>query len=209
MGITLKQLAYQSVKSKILDCSYEPGRILNEQQLCQELSISRTPVRDALSRLEQEGLVSILPKKGILVTPVQLSDIHRIFEVRMLIEPYTLRRYGDKVPLEELVRLKEALLAGEVDGRNYYQWDDRIHSLLLEALPNQYLQQTYSSTQAANTRFRILSGRVLPHRIEDTTREHLRILQACEEKNWEKAARAMESHLKKSRDAAVRMLMEA
>ena len=99
----LKQYAYEFIKKKILTCEYEPGRHLNEQQLCEAMgNISRTPVRDAVSRLEQEGLLNILPKKGILVSELRISDINRIFEVRMLLEPYVLRRYGSKQAADQL-----------------------------------------------------------------------------------------------------------
>ena len=64
------------------------GTFLNEEQLTTELSLSRTPVRDALGRLEQEGLLEIRPKCGILVRPLTLNDIDMTFEVRMLYEPY-------------------------------------------------------------------------------------------------------------------------
>lgn len=61
----LKTLAYKTIKQKIVTCEYAPGLYLNEEILTEELKISRTPIRDALSRLEQEGLIEIKPKKGL------------------------------------------------------------------------------------------------------------------------------------------------
>ena len=92
--INLKTLAYNTIRSKIVTCQYAPGTFLNEEQLTTELSLSRTPVRDALGRLEQEGLLEIRPKCGILVRPLTLNDIDMIFEVRMMYEPYVLTHYG-------------------------------------------------------------------------------------------------------------------
>ena len=106
---TRKQAAYEYIKKKILSCMYEPGVVMNEQTLCDELELSRTPVRDALSRLEQEGLVNIMPKKGFMVTALKLGDINHIYEVRLLLEPYALRRYGRRLDREELVRLRELM----------------------------------------------------------------------------------------------------
>ena len=60
----LKTFAYTSIKEKLLHCDYEPGSVLNETALCQELKISRTPIREALNRLSQENLIQVLPKKG-------------------------------------------------------------------------------------------------------------------------------------------------
>ena len=66
---SLKLQAYQYLKSRILSCEYAPRQFLNEQKLCAEMgNISRTPMRDALGRLEQEGLITILPKKGLMVS---------------------------------------------------------------------------------------------------------------------------------------------
>ena len=75
---------------------------LNEEQLTTELSLSRTPVRDALGRLEQEGLLEIRPKCGILVRPLTLNDIDMIFEVRMMYEPYVLTHYGANLSVSAL-----------------------------------------------------------------------------------------------------------
>ena len=62
----LKTFAYTSIKEKLLHCDYEPGSVLNETALCQELKISRTPIREALNRLSQENLIQILPKRAFL-----------------------------------------------------------------------------------------------------------------------------------------------
>ena len=66
----LKTLAYTAIRHKIITCEYAPGTFLNEERLTEELRLSRTPVRDALSRLEQEELIEIRPKRGIMVTPL-------------------------------------------------------------------------------------------------------------------------------------------
>ena len=65
--LSLKQMAYNSIKEKILNCQYMPNSFLNEDLLCEEFGVSRTPIRDALSRLEQEHLITIMPKKGFFV----------------------------------------------------------------------------------------------------------------------------------------------
>ena len=69
--LSLKLQAYQYLKTRILNCEYRPNEFLNEQKLCAEMgNISRTPMRDALGRLEQEGLITILPKKGLMVSGI-------------------------------------------------------------------------------------------------------------------------------------------
>ena len=92
--LSLKLQAYQYLKTKILNCEYRPNEFLNEQKLCAEMgNISRTPMRDALGRLEQEGLITILPKKGLMVSGITEEDVHSMFEMRLLVEPYALRTY--------------------------------------------------------------------------------------------------------------------
>ena len=78
--LSLKLQAYQYLKTKILNCEYRPNEFLNEQKLCAEMgNISRTPMRDALGRLEQEGLITILPKKGLMVSGITRKKIKRSF----------------------------------------------------------------------------------------------------------------------------------
>ena len=90
--LSLKLQAYQYLKTRILNCEYRPNEFLNEQKLCAEMgNISRTPMRDALGRLEQEGLITILPKKGLMVSGITEEDVHSMFEMRLLVEPYALR----------------------------------------------------------------------------------------------------------------------
>ena len=80
--LSLKLQAYQYLKTKILNCEYRPNEFLNEQKLCAEMgNISRTPMRDALGRLEQEGLITILPKKGLMVSGITEEDVHSMFEM--------------------------------------------------------------------------------------------------------------------------------
>ena len=101
--LSLKLQAYQYLKTKILNCEYRPNEFLNEQKLCAEMgNISRTPMRDALGRLEQEGLITILPKKGLMVSGITEDDVHSMFEMRLLVEPYALRTYGADIPHGEL-----------------------------------------------------------------------------------------------------------
>lgn len=100
----LKVQAYNTLKNKIVTCEYAPGSMLNEAQLATELGFSRTPIREAISILEMEGFLSIVPKKGILVTDILLSDIVQIFQARMEIEPITLKMAGPHMRKEEVMK---------------------------------------------------------------------------------------------------------
>ena len=91
MGNDLKNYAYNIMKEHLINCTYAPGSILNEAHLTAGLKLSRTPVREAVSRLESEGFVKVIPKKGIYVTDILLSDVLQIYQIRMEFEPTILR----------------------------------------------------------------------------------------------------------------------
>lgn len=206
----LKQFAYDFIKEKILTCKYAPGLHLNEQQLCEDMGgISRTPVRDALGRLEQEGLLNILPKKGIVISELRINDINRIFEVRMLLEPYTLSRYGNRLDSIRLKYFAQVMSDyTQVPPDSFYDLDDEFHAFLMSAMSNQYLIDTYRNISNMNQRLRVLSGSLVENRIADTFAEHMTIINACLLKDWETAADAMTSHLEASRVSTFQLIVE-
>lgn len=207
----LKQQAYEAIKSKILNCEYAPNELLNEQILCNELgSVSRTPVRDAIGRLEQEGLVSILPKKGIQVAPLNLVEINLIYEVRLLMEPYALLHYGNKIPQKDWAKFQKIInnpSKAQQNPHHFYDIDNQFHQRILDATENRYIISAFESTRNTNHRIRILSGNDIASRVEETFQEHRGIISACLEQDWEKAAQAMTTHLEHSRTAAFTLLI--
>ena len=86
-GKNLKQVVYEELKRRIVTCEILPGSMLTEETLCETLNASRTPVRDAVSRLEQENLLSIIPKKGIRVHRVSLNNVEELYVTRLFVEP--------------------------------------------------------------------------------------------------------------------------
>lgn len=199
---SLKLQAYQYLKAKILDCEYRPNEFLNEQKLCAEMgNISRTPMRDALGRLEQEGLITILPKKGLMVSGITEEDVHSMFEMRLLVEPYALRTYGSGIPREKLEEFNELMHHPE-RIEDFCKADDDFHELLMSTLPNKYLRSGYDRITGLNTRFRIMTGKVSMINQDQTCTEHLKILDAALAEDWDAAATALQEHLELARDKA-------
>ena len=158
--LSLKLQAYQYLKTKILNCEYRPNEFLNEQKLCAEMgNISRTPMRDALGRLEQEGLITILPKKGLMVSGITEDDVHSMFEMRLLVEPYALRTYGNEIPHQYLRNFAD-LMHNPDKIEDFCKADDDFHEMLMSTLPNKYLRAAYDRITGLNTRFRIMTGKV-------------------------------------------------
>lgn len=206
---SLKHLAYNTIKAKITSCEYAPDTWLNEEMLQDDLFISRTPIRDAISRLEQEGLVTIYPKKGIQVSSLSINDINMVFELRLLYEPYALLKYGQTIPYKTLMYYYEHFSDYEnLKNENAcYELDDAFHVDIINSVSNRYIQQSYSHIHAQNLRFRYLSGKASSMRLEQSSREHLLILAACLKKDWQKAAVEMENHLIHAKNASFDLIL--
>jgi len=206
---SLKLQAYNAIKKKIVSCEYAPNTLLNEELLREELHVSRTPIRDALSRLEQDGMITILPKKGIMVSGMSINDINMVFEVRLMYEPYALLNYGAKIPYSTLTHFYSLFsdpgsLAGDQD---FFQADDAFHAAIIHAMGNRYLRQSYDWIHDQNLRFRVMTGQASALRLEESTNEHLHILTACLKQDWQTAAQEMEKHLSASKNATFDLIL--
>lgn len=206
---TLKQQAYNIIKKKIITCEYPPNFLLNEEKLKDEIGASRTPIRDALSRLEQENLVRILPKKGIMVASLSIREINAIYEARMLVEPYAIEHYANKVEKERLEYFRKIFRDGKEIQERIYDVDDKLHIEFINAMDNEYFQAMYERIYYQNCRLRILSGVKSEKRIEETLQEHLKIINACLAEQWQDAAEAMREHLVCSKRASFMTIIES
>ena len=83
----LRDRVYQAIRAAILTCEFQPGQELREQILAERYRVSRSPIRDSLLRLEQEKLVTVLPRQGYRVNPISMSDVEDMFGLRLLVEP--------------------------------------------------------------------------------------------------------------------------
>lgn len=198
---SIQNEAYEHIKKKIMMCEYKPNQLLSESVLLEDLGCSRTPVREAIRRLEQEGLATVLPKRGIVVSGFTISDIKAIFEVRMLIEPYAVQTYGEALDQGELRRFLDLFQHWQEQREqlDFYQVDDEFHRTLISALPNEYLHDLYSRIQTQNVRLRVMSGELIASRLDRTMQEHGEIARVCLEKNWQLAAEKIKWHLECSR----------
>jgi len=205
----LRERAYTIIKQKILSCEYPPGSFINEISLLGEIGASRTPIREAMTKLENENLVQIIPKKGILVCNISLSEINDIYQTRKLIEPFIIRTQGgntDKNQLKEY-RSKYDEIINEKDFVKLIQFDDSFHHLLISNCRNKYLIQLLGLVYDQNVRIRVMAGKHT-RRLEDTYKEHLKILDFILDDELERAAEAMVEHLEKSQKAAFEYLYE-
>lgn len=213
---SLKQQAYNIIKNKIITCKYPPNFLLNEEKLKEEIGASRTPIRDALSRLEQEDLVRILPKKGIMVSSLSIREINSLYEARMLIEPYAIAHYVIDIAKERFQYYEQRIREmgqktrqGEELQDDIYDFDDQMHLEMINATENEYFKALYERISYQNQRLRILSGVKSKERLEETQREHIKIIEACLEERWTDAAEAMKEHLVCSKRASFAAMIES
>ena len=202
---SLKQIVYEDLKRQIIACEILPGAHLTEETLCERLKASRTPVRDAVSRLEQEQLLTIHPKKGIFVNTVSLANVSELFEARLRIEPYAVRYYGNRIRDDVYAECLAYFSAPRPRGREQYLRDDAFHWMFIEAAHNRYLAMFYSTVKDQVMRYRVLSA--LENRLVETNREHCEVARQCLRGNWSQAAEAMRAHIENSKIAILNYAM--
>lgn len=157
----LRDLVFEALKEAILSQKLRPGERLLENELADELGVSRTPIREAIRRLEQEGLVVMLPRKGAYVAGISLKDIHEVYEIRAALEALALELAAKYITDEELAELalqveeEEALTdAGRLNEIIFI--DSSFHDLIYQYARNNKLTQFVDILQEQFKRFRAL-----------------------------------------------------
>ena len=198
----LKNHTYCILKERLVNCIYPPGTLLNEAQLAADLGASRTPVREAISRLEMEGFVKIMPKKGIYVTDISLNDVLQIFQTRIEIEPIAVRLAAPHLPREELLAFCGKFKGEAPDIQNGIRLDTAMHLFIIEHCGNRYIIDMMHRIFDENTRG-IISSKQNQVQIHDARLEHLDILNRLLDKDTERAIALMQSHIENCRKAAL------
>ena len=205
-GKNLKQVVYEELKRRIVTCEILPGSMLTEGALCETLNASRTPVRDAVSRLEQENLLSIIPKKGIRVHRVSLNNVEELYVTRLFVEPQLVRAYGNRISDEIYCRFLNDFRRTDCTREELYAQDNEFHMIFPKASNNRFILTYYEIMSAQTMRYRILSDQ--DSRTDLSRQEHCEICIQCLRGNWEQAARAMRDHLESSKMAIINYVMQ-
>ncbi|MBR4798064.1 MAG: GntR family transcriptional regulator, partial [Oscillospiraceae bacterium] len=100
----LRTIVYRQLLEMIVSCKLAPGSFVNEDMLMEITGTSRTPVREAVQRLEEDRFVMVFPKRGIYVCELSTKGLREIFEIRRLIEPFIIRQYGMRIPRDDTAR---------------------------------------------------------------------------------------------------------
>lgn len=202
MSTSATDRAYEALKLEILHNRLPPGTPISHDTIATQLQISRTPVREAILRLEREGLIEIRPRQGTFVAPLDLHRIRELYAIRRLLEGEAARLATPHIPAEELDALARQLKSIK-DPVARFDAGQQVHLLCALHCGNRTLRHMLESMQDHFIRFRTLSRR-LPIDIRNFDRQHQAILQALIDRNPKQAEAAAQAHM----DHAAAVLIE-
>jgi DNA-binding GntR family transcriptional regulator len=196
-------LAYDELRERILDLRLPPGSLVNEQALASDLEMGRMPVREAIARLAIDRFITVLPRRGTVVTQVGLDDVLDIFEAREAIECGVAHIVANRATGADLATLRRLVEAADrardgTDHEAFLRDDHAIHSFLVHMVRNSLLQDAADRLLLHNLRFwrTYWASRPAQHA---TMISHGSLLGALEKHDPEHAEKAMREHLDASR----------
>jgi len=199
---SLGDQAYQQIKQMIFDFALMPGDRCSESDLAQRLAVSRTPLRQALQRLEREGFLQVIAKIGWLVAPLDFDTFDELYDLRVLIECHAAQqlvgaelRTGLRTLADVWMVPAEARL---LDGAEVGRLDEQFHANLVQASGNREMSRVH---REITERIRIIRRLDFskPARVEATYDEHARILRAITRRRGEEAQRLLRAHIEQSK----------
>ena len=198
---------YSILKEKILSCELAPGERLAVDSIARQLTISRTPVKDALARLSAEGLVEIRARKGTFVTRVDPEEIRESFEVLVALEAKACEMLEGRIDAEKLNALRDVSQRQTTSGvslANSAALDARFHQLLVEYSGNRKLLDLYMRLSAHLQIARMhYSSDDWKGRLDQSREEHLAILNAIAENAFQQANQLLRQHIQATRDRLI------
>mgnify|MGYP002639660094 CR=1 FL=1 len=209
--ISLKDKAYTEIRRRILNGELSADAPLSEYQLADELELSRTPVREAVKRLEREGLVQSIPNRGTFVAELSARDISEIYQVREQLEGFAARIAAETMSDEGIKKLEEEIsilvtLASEGKLIEVVDSDIRLHKQILAATQNSRLIELLGMLDDQMHRVRALFPQSSQW-LETTLAEHADIVKAIKAHDGQAAEKAMKTHLRSAREHAIRQFL--
>ncbi len=202
-----REAAFEKIKEAIIKGYFKPGEKLVEQTLAQEMGVSRTPVREAIRRLEAEGFVVSIPRKGVVVSRADKEEIVQLYSIRAELEGLAARWAIENADEDDIRKLDEAIsrmeetaASGDLDG--VVQSNALFHDAIAQASKSRILCTLLKTLQDNIQRFRFQSLH-LPGRPEAALAEHKEIVAAIKEKKTEEADRLLKEHLQNACAAAL------
>ncbi len=208
MKTSLSDQAYELIKNDIITCALEPGQQIVQQQLAERYRLGMTPIREALQRLAQEGLVQPIPRFGYTVSYVTLSDVHEIYEFRLILEPTAARLAAQRATSEQLTEIARfAELTYTYPAGESHVHNDSFHRAIVLAAGNRRLQEVTCRVIDEMTRVFHL-GLDLSTSIGEMREEHLALAQALTSREADRAEQLMHTQIVRSKQRVLDALMQ-
>ncbi len=208
--LPLRDVVFQTLRQAILKGELEPGERLMEIHLAQKLGVSRTPVREAIRKLELEGLVIMIPRKGAIVAEITVSELEDVLEVRLALEELAVKHACRKHTGEQIAKLQKAaaefrrVLHGS-DISAYAQADEDFHEIIYKMAGNRRLMQMLNNLREQMYRYRL-------EYLKDKSShaqlvwEHDEIVNALEAGDEEKALKIMTQHVERQKEYIIQRI---
>lgn len=203
---SLKDKAYEELKELIISGKLQANERIDEDFLSKSLNVSRTPVREAVNRLEQENWINIVPRKGMFVNNISIKEINDIFQVRSNLEPIILEMAFYKINREELIDLKDKFLyflsknsLTSQEKKELDILDNDLHLLILKNCNNNFIIKMMENVYEHNMRIRNISSQP-PIRRFDATKEHIDIIESILNDNLQSAIEMLKVHNLKAKE---------
>jgi len=205
--LPLRDVVFRNLRTAILRGDFQPGERLMENQLADRMGVSRTPIREAIRKLELEGLVVMIPRKGAEVANITEKDIKDVLEVRATLEGLAIRLACENMQPEDVERLTrvnqefiQAVTNKETD--KVLEWDVAFHDIIFEASGNDKLIQILNNLREQIYRYRMeYIYHIADH--SQLVAEHLRIVDALKNKEPELATTLAVAHVQVQKNSVI------
>ena len=206
----LRELVFESLREAIIAAKLRPGERMMEIQMAEEMGVSRTPVREAIRKLELEGLVVMVPRKGAYVAGLSLKDMVEVFEIRGALEGLAAELAAERATDEELEELERYLvkIAEEIESGDLsrvVETDTDFHTLMYKASRNSRLSQIINNLREQIQRFRTTSLSY-PGRMKIALEEHRKIVEAISVRDGELARKMAQDHIENAENSLMSMV---
>jgi DNA-binding GntR family transcriptional regulator len=206
----LRELVLDAIRSAIMNGTLQPRERLMEIQMAEELGVSRTPIREALRKLELEGFIVMVPRKGAYVSDLSFKDIADVFEIRAALEGLAAGLAAERITDEELeamerllVEKKEAITQNNIS--RLVEVDTRFHEMMYQASRNERLSSIISNLREQIQRFR-LTSLSHPGRMQESLSEHKKITEAIQSRDSQLARQLAQEHIENAENVLIECL---
>jgi DNA-binding GntR family transcriptional regulator len=208
----LREVVCETLRNAIVAGILQPGERLMEIQVAEELGVSRTPVREAIRKLELEGFVVMIPRRGTYVSDLSIKDITEVFEVRTSLDVLAAGLAAERITEEELEQMERLLveIGGYIEQNDMdkiVEADSQFHDILYRASRNERLVGIINNLREQLTRFRSLSMSY-PGRLKEMFGEHTRMVESLGQRNVALAQQFAGEHMANAEQVLLKNMLE-